>query len=109
MHCHILSSIFSVILNLSHLGTVLAALHYADVKQLFHQVPVPVLVGQPNTNKTFISKVTAALLGLTTDALFNDLTMAKSIPLLGKSLFFVFNDPSNADVLKTLITKVCSD
>jgi hypothetical protein len=88
------------------LGIVVAALHYQQVKTSFHQVPVPILIGQPNTNKTFLSKVTVALLGLSRDAVFNDLTMAKSVDLLGKSLFFVFNDPSNADVLKTLITKV---
>ena len=69
-------------------------------------MPVPVLVGQSNTNKSFTSKVAACLVGLHRNAVYNDLTPAKCVSLLGRSLFFIYNDPKDSGVLQTLITKV---
>ena len=54
----------------------------------------------------FVSKIAASLIGVHQTAIYNDLSMAKMTELLAKSPFFVFNDPSNTEVLKTLVTKV---
>ena len=88
-------------------GVAVMATNYQQVKKVFHQVPVPMLVGQPNTNKTFLSKVCAAMMGgLHRSALYQDLTMARMAELLGKASFFIYNDPEKAEILKTLISKV---
>ena len=87
-------------------GCALSAIHYQHVQRLYTNVPVPVLVGQSNTNKSFVSKVGASLLGLHRNAVYNYLTPAKCVSLLGRSLWFIYNDPKDSEVLQTLITKV---
>lgn len=76
------------------------------MKETFHQLPLPVLIGPPNTNKTFLGSVALSLIGLHERGMFNGLTLAKSVDLLGRMPFFVFNDPDSPEVLKLLITKV---
>ena len=79
------------------------AVHYRAVKTVYSLVPVTLLLGQPNTYKTLLSKVTASLVGgLHREAIYDDVTLAKLTRLLDHGLFFVFNDPSRADVLKEL-------
>ena len=81
------------------------ALHHKEVMMMFHQVPVTMLVEQPHTRKTFIAKSAACLLGVHKTSVFTDLSMARGADLLGKSIFFVFNDPDKADVLNNMICK----
>ena len=83
------------------------ATHFRKTKELFHRAPVTLLLGPPNTCKTLLSKVTASLMGgLHRTALYNELIMARMNQLIGESLFFVYNDPDQPFVLKTMVTKV---
>ena len=83
------------------------AVNYRVIKTTFHQVPVTMLEGQPNTNKMFLSKVCASLVGgLNLHAIYLDLTMSQAVTLLAKSVFCVYNDPTRSEVLKTIITQV---
>ena len=93
--------------NILSTGIVLAALHHKCVMDLFHSIPIPVLIGQPNTGKSFVARAVASLLGVHATGRYDQLTMAKMVHVLGESLFY-FDDPSEGDihVLKALITKV---
>lgn len=83
------------------------AVHYKTLKDIFHQMPMTILMGQPNTCKSLLAKATAALVGgLHRNAVFSDMSQARAGTLLGQGLFFVLNDPDNSEVLKKLITKV---
>ena len=75
---------------------------------IFHAIPVPVLIGQPNTGKSSVARAVASLLGVHSTGRYDQLTMAKMVHVLGESHFFYFDDPSEGDinVLKALITKV---
>ena len=66
--------------------------HYATIKAEFHCVPVTVVMGQPNTHKTLLG-------GLHKQDIYQELSAAKMSELLGRSSFFVYNDPDNAHVL----------
>ena len=55
--------------------------HYNQVQELFTRTPIPVLVGPPNTGKSFIGKVMSLLLGLQ-KAKFNKLTKSGAATLL---------------------------
>ena len=66
----------------------LVSQHYQQIKDLYHHIPVPLLLGQPNTGKTLLSKVVAAVLGgLHKRCIYHDLTMAKMAELLSQCMF----------------------
>jgi len=83
------------------------AIHYKTVKRIFRQAPVALLLGQPNTYKTLLSKVTASLVGgIHRVGLYDDMSNAWLGRLLNAGLFFIYNDPAQVDLLKVLISKV---
>ena len=83
------------------------ATHYEEVREIYHQVPVPVLLGPCNTGKSLVARVAASLMGgLHETAFYRSMTVALMVELLGVTPFFIYNDPEQIDVLKTMITKV---
>ena len=63
-------------------------------------MPLTILMGQPNTCKTLLAKVAAAIVGgMHRTAIFSELSTAHLNHLLGRSLFFVLNDPGATEVL----------
>jgi len=92
---------------LHYLGVAVAAVNFLHLNSVYHQAPLPILVGPPHTNKSFLSKVCLSLVGgIHREAVYNELTPARMKELLSTSLFFVYNDPEKADIVKTLISKV---
>ena len=87
-------------------GSLVAAVHYNQVQELFTRTPIPVLVGPPNTGKSFIGKVMSSLLGLQ-KAKFDKLTKSGAATLLAESLWFYYDDPENTKTMKELVTGVC--
>lgn len=91
------------------LGVAVMAVHCAEIRRVFHQVPIPLPLGPPNTGKSLLARVAAALIGGLHEEgtrIFHNLSMACMVDLLVTVNFFVYNDPGKTDVLKTLITKV---
>ena len=74
---------------------------------IHYRIPVPILLGQPNTGKTFLSRIAAAIGGnLQKRALFNQISSARLGQLLGTSMLFFYNDPPKGAVIDDLITAV---
>ena len=76
------------------------------MQETFHCSPVPVLVGQPHTGKSFIAKVVGSLLGLKSRAKYDKLSLPKAAGVLEQSLWFYYDDPTDGDVFKALVTSV---
>ena len=87
-------------------GQAVASLHFSVVRSLIHHIPVPLLVGPSNCDKTFLAKLYLAILGLDTHSVYNLLTPAKAATILGQSLAFVLNDPKKAETVEYILNKV---
>ena len=88
-------------------GVAVTAIHFQEVRDQYHQVPIPLLLGPSNTWKSLLAKVCASLVGgLHRAAMYGGLSAPKLINLMSRSAFFIYNDPDKNDILKTLIAKV---
>ena len=84
----------------------LTAVHFEEIQRVYTNIGVLVLVGQPNTNKSFLSKVAASLLGVHRTGIYNHHTAANLVQLFGKSLFFVLNDTTIWETFGSVTGKV---
>ena len=87
-------------------GSIITGLHYKKVQSLYGCTPITCLVGQLHTGKTHVAKFITSLFGLHNTGKYDAFTAPKVDRLLAHCLYFLYDDPDNVPVLKTLITKV---
>ena len=64
-------------------GVTMMIVHNQNIHDILKAVPIPILVGQLNTGKTFLAKVAAAMAGGThRNGIYHHVTMAKMADLL---------------------------
>ncbi len=86
-------------------GIAVQAIHYLVVSSIFNQVPVVVIIGQPNTGKSLLGKIGAVLVGgVHRVAVYSSQSSSKLEDLLGKSLSLSLMILSRK-CLQTLIAK----